>query len=211
MSENIAIKAHRKILMGRRVRQLSKHISELIPVDAVSVLDVGAGTGEVAQAVNSFRPELAVSGVDIYIRQKTFVPVVKYNGSSLPFDDGSFDVVMAVDVLHHCNDPVSMLKECARVSKTWVLIKDHISDSVYDEKVLRFMDWVGNRAHGVVIPYNYLSTSDWSSAFAVIGLEKVHNVDQLDLYPMPFEILFGRSLHCCFLLKKVESKPDGYR
>ena len=57
---------------------------------------------------------------------------------------------MIVDVLHHCNDPVSVLKECARVSKRWVLIKDHVSDSVYDEKILKFMDWVGNRAHGVV-------------------------------------------------------------
>ena len=202
MKENVAVRAHRKIVMGRRVRQISKNITELIPDDVVSVLDVGAGTGEMAQAVNNLRPELTFSGVDVYIRPKTFIPIVEYDGYRLPFDDASFDAVMTVDVLHHCNDPVSLLKECARVSNRWVLIKDHVSDSVYDEKILKFMDWVGNRSHGVVLPYNYLSSSDWNSAFEKVGLESVKKVKELNLYPMPFDIIFGGSLHCLHLLRK---------
>lgn len=203
MKENIAVKAHRKIVMGRRVRQISSHISELMPKEVLSVLDVGAGTGEMAQAISSFRPELIFSGVDVYIRPKTFIPVVKYDGDTLPFDDDSFDAVITVDVLHHCDDPVAVLKECARVSKRFVIIKDHVSDSVYDEKILAFMDWVGNSAHGVVLPYNYLSTSDWASAFDKAGLKSMHNAKQLNLYPMPLDIVFGGSLHCLHLLKKT--------
>ena len=203
MKENIAVKAHRKIVMGRRVRQISSHISELMPKEVLSVLDVGAGTGEMAQAISSFRPELIFSGVDVYIRPKTFIPVVKYDGDRLPFNDNSFDAVITVDVLHHCDDPVAVLKECARVSKRFVIIKDHVSDSVYDEKILAFMDWVGNCAHGVVLPYNYLSTSDWASAFDKAGLKSMHNAKQLNLYPMPLDIVFGGSLHCLHLLKKT--------
>ena len=203
MKENIAVKAHRKIVMGRRVRQISSHISELMPKEVLSVLDVGAGTGEMAQAISSFRPELIFSGVDVYIRPKTFIPVVKYDGDRLPFNDNSFDAVITVDVLHHCDDPVAVLKECARVSKRFVIIKDHVSDSVYDEKILAFMDWVGNSAHGVVLPYNYLSTSDWASAFDKAGLKSMHNAKQLNLYPMPLDIVFGGSLHCLHLLKKT--------
>lgn len=202
MKENIAVKAHRKIVMGRRVRQISSHISELMPKEVLSVLDVGAGTGEMAQAISSFRPELIFSGVDVYIRPKTFIPVVKYDGDRLPFDDDSFDAVITVDVLHHCDDPVAVLKECARVSKRFVIIKDHVSNSVYDEKILAFMDWVGNSAHGVVLPYNYLSTSDWASAFDKAGLKSMHNAKQLNLYPMPLDIVFGGSLHCLHLLSK---------
>ena len=203
MKENIAVKAHRKIVMGRRVRQISSHISELMPKEVLSVLDVGAGSGEMAQAISSFRPELIFSGVDVYIRPKTFIPVVKYDGDRLPFDDDSFDAVITVDVLHHCDDPVAVLKECARVSKRFVIIKDHVSDSVYDEKILAFMDWVGNSAHGVVLPYNYLSTSDWASAFDKAGLKTMQNVNQLNLYPMPLDIVFGGPLHCLHLLKKT--------
>jgi SAM-dependent methyltransferase len=202
VKENIGVVAHRKVVMGRRVHQISKHISELIPDSVFSLLDVGAGTGEMAQAVNSFRPELNVSGVDVYIRPKTFIPIVKYDGNTLPFDDCTFDAVMIVDVLHHCNDPVAVLKECARVSKQFVIIKDHVSDSSCDEKVLKFMDWVGNRAHGVILPYNYLSSSNWNSAFIEAGLKKVSLTNQLNLYPMPFDIIFGGTLHCLHLLRK---------
>lgn len=202
MKENIAVKAHRKIVMGRRVRQISSHISELMPKEVLSVLDVGAGTGEMAQAISSFRPELIFSGVDVYIRPKTFIPVVKYDGDRLPFDDDSFDTVITVDVLHHCDDPVAVLKECARVTKKFVIIKDHVSDSVYDEKILAFMDWVGNSAHGVVLPYNYLSSSDWASAFDKAGLKSMKNAKHLNLYPMPLDMVFGGSLHCLHLLSK---------
>jgi len=184
------------------VRQISKNISELIPDDVVTVLDVGAGTGEIAQAVNSFRPELTIYGIDVYIRPKTFIPILKYDGNVLPFDDNSFDAVIAVDVLHHCNDPVSVLKECTRVSKQWVLIKDHVCDNIYDEKILKIMDWVGNRFQGVALPYNFLSSSDWNYAFDKVSLKSVCQVHQLNLYPLPFDIIFGGSLHCLHLLRK---------
>ena len=202
VKENIAVKAHRKVVMGRRVRQISRNISDLIPGNVLSVLDVGAGTGEMAQAIQSIRPELTFSGVNVYIRPKTFIPVFKYDGAVLPFEDNSFDAIIIVDVLHHCTDPVSVLKECARVSKRWVIIKDHVSDSALDSKILAFMDWVGNRAHGVVLAYNYLSTSDWCTIFNKTGLKLVRDVKRLNLYPYPFDIIFGGSLHCLHLLEK---------
>ena len=107
-------------------------------------------------------------------------------------------------MLHHCGDPAVVLKECARVSKKWVIIKDHISDSRYDEIVLSFMDWVGNRSHGVVLPYNYLSSSDWSAAIGEAGLKKIDSFTKLKIYPMPFEFVFGGGLHCLYLLEKTD-------
>ncbi len=203
-SENLAVRAHRKMIMGRRVRQISKHIAEIIPVDVVSMLDVGAGTGEMALAIKNHRPRLDINGVDVYVRPKTFVPVKKYDGIKLPFADGAFDAVMTVDVLHHCADPVATLEECARVARRWVIIKDHVSNNSLDKATLRFMDWVGNRAHGVVLPYNYLSSIDWEEAFDRIDLIKINQCDRLELYPQPLETIFGGSLHCLYLLKKKE-------
>lgn len=203
MKENVAVKVHGRFVMGRRVRQISKNISNLLPEDVVSVLDVGAGTGEIAQAINMLRPKIQISGADVYIRPKTFIPVLEYDGNKLPFDDASFDAVITVDVLHHCNDPVAVLKECARITRKWVVIKDHVANSRYDKKVLKFMDWVGNKAHGVVLHYNYLSSSEWNLAFDKVKLKKVKKIDELNLYPMPFDIIFGGSLHCLYLLKKT--------
>jgi ubiquinone/menaquinone biosynthesis C-methylase UbiE len=203
MKENLAVRAHGNLIMGRRIRQISRSISNLIPQNVVSVLDVGAGTGEMAQAINRLRPNLEIFGADVYIRPKTAIPVLKYDGNKLPFEDASFDAAIMVDVLHHCKDPVSVLKECARITKKWVVIKDHIADSTYDRKKLMFMDWVGNRAHGVVLHYNYLSSSEWNTAFNKTKLKIVTKKDVLNLYPMPFDIVFGRALHCLYLLMKV--------
>ncbi|MBS1186366.1 MAG: SAM-dependent methyltransferase [Burkholderiaceae bacterium] len=200
--ENAAILAHRSLVMNRRVRRLSSLIAEIIPMGASTLLDVGAGSGEMALAVSRFRPELAVSGVDVFVRPKTFIPVAEYDGTRLPFDDDSIDVVMTVDVLHHCDDPVAVLRECARVASKWVVIKDHVCDSAYDRVMLRFMDWVGNRAHGVVLPYNYLSSSGWDAAFEQAGLRSVQHSRKLAIYPMPFDLVFGGTLHCLHLLEK---------
>lgn len=202
MNENLAVRIHRKVVMGRRVRQLSSHLTNLIPNEVVSILDVGAGTGEIAQAVSTLRPKLNIQGVDTYIRPKTFVKVTLYDGETLPFEDESIDLVMIVDVLHHCQNPEAVLKECGRVSKRWVLVKDHVSDGLFDRLRLRFMDWVGNRAHGVVLPYNYLSTKQWDMAFNYAGLRKASSVNNIMLYPYILDHLFGKKLHCMCLLVK---------
>ncbi len=203
MKENLAVRIHRNVVMGRRVRQISRNISDLIPENVVSILDVGAGTGEMAQAISRLRPKVEISGTDIYIRPQTFIPVVKYDGYKLPFDDASFDAVITVDVLHHCNDPIAVLKECARITRKWVVLKDHIANSTYDRKKLMFMDWVGNRAHGVVLHYNYLSSSEWEISFDKAKLKIVTKKDAFKLYPMPFDYIFGGPLHCLYLLMKV--------
>lgn len=39
MKENMAVKAHRKVVMRRRVLQISKNISKFIPWDVLSMLD----------------------------------------------------------------------------------------------------------------------------------------------------------------------------
>jgi len=202
MKENIAIKVHRAAVMGRRVRQLSKILSGMIPLEAKTVLDVGAGTGEIAVAINEHNQELSIHGVDVSVRSKTFIPVKEYDGVSLPYEDESFDIVMIVDVLHHTEIPSSLLLECKRVSRKWLLVKDHVNNSFIDEGLLRFMDWAGNRAHNVDLTYNYLSSLQWDEMFGDVGLKKVKTVIDLQMYPKLFDSVFGRGLHCVHLLSK---------
>lgn len=202
IEENLGVLIHRNILMGRRVRQISNGIAAIIPAGVKNVLDVGAGTGEMGQSIMALRPELSVSGVDIFVRPKTFISITPYDGEVLPFENESFDVVVIIDVLHHCKNPEALLKECARVSRAWVVIKDHTSNNIVDHQLLKFMDWVGNRAHGVGLLYNFLSSSAWNNTFNVSKLIAVKNYKNLSLYPKPFEYIFGGRLHFLKLLKK---------
>lgn len=198
--ENIVVIMHRKLIMGRRVKRLANAIASLLPPGVTSLLDVGAGTGEMAVAISSLRNNLKVDGVDVYIRPKVLIPVKEYDGIRLPYEDNSFDAVMLVDVLHHCDEPNKVLEECARVSRGYIVIKDHVADSWLENSLLIIMDWVGNRAHGVVLPYKYLSTTDWIQVLKDTGLTREKSVDKINIYPPFLEKIFGGRLHCCWLL-----------
>ena len=145
---------HGGYVFKRRVRVLSRHLSELLPHNA-SVLDVGCGDGLIAQQIMEKRGDLTVKGIDVMVRPQTHIPVEKFDGRKIPHADASFDAVMFVDVLHHTDDPFVLLQEARRVSRQAVVIKDHIRQGFLAGQTLRFMDWVGNARHGVVLPYNY--------------------------------------------------------
>jgi hypothetical protein len=57
------------------------------------------------------------------------------------------------------------------------------------------MDWFGNAAHGVRLPYNYLSDAEWQGIWSRLGLRIERLADRLGLYPRPFTWLFDRRLH----------------
>jgi hypothetical protein len=111
---------------------------------------------------------------------------------------------MFVDVLHHTHGIQQLLAEASRVSRRFVLIKDHLAESRLDFKTLQFMDWIGNRPHGVVLPYNYQSRAQWNGYFSAVGLTVRDWQDRIALYPPPFGALFGRRLHFVALLEKIE-------
>ena len=136
----------------------------------------------------------SIEGIDTLIRPTTQIPVRKFDGVTLPYQNQSFDMVMFVDVLHHTIDPKVLLSEAARVGRS-VLIKDHLRNGFLANQTLRLMDWVGNARHGVVLPYNYLSKTEWKEAFQEVGL-KINRIDTiLGLYPVPLSWVFERGLH----------------
>ena len=186
---------HGGMVFGRRVRVLSEQLAEAIPPGRGTVLDLGCGDGSVAAALMALRPELAVEGVDVLIRPETHIPVSRFDGHTLPFADGAFDYVTIVDVLHHTDDPARVLAEACRVARRGVVIKDHLLEGFAAGPTLRLMDWVGNRGHDVVLPYNYLSAQRWDAVFGEAGCRVVTRRASLRLYPAPASLLFDRQLH----------------
>ena len=185
---------HSKFVHEGRTRRLSTLLSELMPTNA-NVLDVGCGDGRIAFLIKSRRPDVEVQGIDVHVREETLIPVSRFDGENVPFADKSFDVVMFVDVLHHTQDPMILLLEAARVSRKVVLLKDHNDDGILSNFTLRIMDWIGNKPHGVGLPYNYWNRSAWDSAFIKAGLSMNARVEKLGLYPALIDSICGRGLH----------------
>lgn len=169
-------------------------MAALIPPDS-SVLDVGCGDGLIDSIVQELRPDIKIRGIDILPRDSTHIPVEIFDGATIPLEDSSFDVVSFVDVLHHVQDPLVLLKEAKRVSSRYILIKDHLVEGLFARHTLRLMDWVGNDRYGVSLPYNYWSQRQWQRAFEELGLEKDKQISHLNLYPYWLDWVFGRSLH----------------
>lgn len=194
---------HGSFVMNRRVKILARHLAYLLPEqEPLKGLDVGCGSGEVAYFLQKYRPKIELEGIDVLVRETKNhreslpqIPVRQFDGENLPFPDKHFDFIMLVDVLHHTSNPLQLLDECVRVAKSFILIKDHFCNSWLDEVRLRFMDWFGNSAYGVALPYNYFSTRQWEELEIAQGLIPEIKLAKLNLYPPPVGFIFDSQLH----------------
>jgi ubiquinone/menaquinone biosynthesis C-methylase UbiE len=89
-----------------------------------SILEIGIGTGRVGLPLSE--KSFDVSGVDISKRMmekaklKGIKNLILSDGSRVPFKDRSFDAILLAHVFHLLNDPISVMREGARVSKLGV-------------------------------------------------------------------------------------------
>jgi SAM-dependent methyltransferase len=185
---------HETRIKGRRAEVLSRRLAELMPENG-RVLDVGCGNGLVAWSIRQIRPDISIEGVDVLLQPDPHVPVRQFDGLHLPADDRSFDTVMFVDVLHHTDDPHPLLAEARRVSRSSIVIKDHLREGLLANATLRLMDHVGNARVGVRLPYNYWKRKQWQDEFRALGLAVEQWDEKLGLYPWPLSMWFERSLH----------------
>jgi len=189
----ITKKFHDKFVYNRRMDLLSNIISKQL-YDGQKILDIGCGDGKIDYLIMQ-KKDVNIIGVDVLVRDTTYIPVQKYNGRVLPFDDNEFDSVLFIDVLHHIAIPYDILKEAKRVTKNNIIIKDHLREGVLAYSTLKFMDYIGNAHYGVRLPYNYLNKGEWNTLFHRIGLACQGCNTKLNLYPFPFSLFFDRQLH----------------
>ena len=83
----------------------------------LSALDLGAGRGELSARLAALGYD--VTAVERYVPQfEAKVPLVDADlNQTFPFEDATFDVAMAVEILEHLENPRSFLRELARVLK----------------------------------------------------------------------------------------------
>lgn len=156
-------------LSQTRWRLLPGMLARHVPARA-RVLDVGCGSGAIAQRLRETAALHSIVGVDTVIQPDAAIPVTPYDGDRLPFDDGAFDLVLLIDVLHHTTDPRSLLDEALRVSKDRVLVKDHYWTTRADRWVLGVSDYLGNAPYGIDLPYTYQSMTQWTGLFRALGV-----------------------------------------
>lgn len=154
--------------------ELLRSLRAVIDPTHRKVLDVGGGTGIIAQAMKDLLAIPSVTSVDIEDRfLKTLdIDTAVYDGSRLPFQDASFDCAVFSNVLHHVPRAVRapLLRECARVTgRGPIYIKDHVAASALDHARLFALDAIGNVPFGGMVQASYLTAADWRELADAIG------------------------------------------
>jgi ubiquinone/menaquinone biosynthesis C-methylase UbiE len=108
VDRSVSFTGRNSSFFARRKAEILEEIVRpgLGPLEGLSLLDVGCGTGTTDQVLAPRVRQL--HGVDVseemLIKAQQNVPGAEfslYDGGRLPFDDESFDVVVAICVLHH--------------------------------------------------------------------------------------------------------------
>lgn len=195
---------HMRVVYSRRMSRLTQLLLPML-ADSKQVLDLGCGDGKIDSMIIERRPDIIIKGIDVLVRPDTYIDVMKYDGETIPYKDASFDTVMAIDVLHHTDNPCKVLLEMSRVSNHYIVLKDHVCNGFLSYIKLRAMDYVGNAHYHVRLPYNYLSKNKWNDIFENCGLSPVKTKTKLNLYKGIFHILFDGNLHFIIVLEKKSS------
>lgn len=113
------LRAENKLRIPWIVEEMHRKFSRTI-----SFLDIGCGAGMLTNAIAKIGHK--VTGIDLserslkIAREKDATGSVDYkmaNGYFLPFEDASYEIVSALDVLEHVEEPAKIIKEASRVLK----------------------------------------------------------------------------------------------
>lgn len=141
------------------------------PVDRL--LDIGGGTGVIAEAMQRLLPVSWVEAIDVVDRffKDLSVATHVYDGERIPFAERSFDAATINNVMHHIPIGVrpAVMAEIRRVVSGPVYIKDHVAASALDHARLIALDAIGNVPFGGQIKADYLTMAEWEKLASDAG------------------------------------------
>jgi 2-polyprenyl-3-methyl-5-hydroxy-6-metoxy-1,4-benzoquinol methylase len=156
-------------------REMCKDCVNFIKEDS-SLLDLGCGSGIIGKEFGRFFNS-EVLGLDILDNRVIEIPFRRYDGKNLSFlKDNSFDAVLINFVLHHCQNPIELLKESKRVSKDIIVIYENIPEGLLSKMFCYF--------HGVSFACffqknsnkgYFLKRKEWEEEFEKMGLKVLYS------------------------------------
>lgn len=169
-----------------RLKAMAPHIR---PHD--TVLDVGSGSGRFGLRLQD-ATGATVTGVDVVDYADAKIKTSVYDGTTLPFPDGQFDVVFLAFVLHHCRSHDPLFQEALRVARKKIIILEDTFDTPWQRLFVMWNDYHTNIVQGVIkvwkrflkpgvtnmpMPLTFRSIAGWQQYFAQFPDITVETVD----------------------------------
>ena len=134
------------------------------PGEGVKALDVATGGGHVARRLRAEGCEVVTADASPGMR-----PDVIGRAEDMPFDDGSFDVVVTRIAPHHFEDVRAAVAELERISSSLVVVEDTLFSSERHEEAEKLRDPSHVRSY---------TEEEWRGFLEEAGLE----VEQVELF-----------------------------
>jgi len=200
---------NRLMTAGRDVLWRRKMIRQMQPRAHASILDAGAGTGDLSREMRRRFPSARVTAADFTLGM--LLANNKWQGirrcsadaQSLPFTDACFDAVVSGFLVRNVTDVDLTLREMARVTKPGgqVLVLDmtrprkNLLSPMINFYINRIVPLIGTLVTGQKDAYTYLPDSTQNFLRAEVLAEKMKDAG---LHGVRFSILnFGTvAIHC---------------
>jgi ubiquinone/menaquinone biosynthesis C-methylase UbiE len=100
-----------------RTRALLTMLDSCVPGNALNVLDVGCGAGNMIHHLSRYGKVVGIDNnpIPLKIAHERGYDARLASAEDMPFDDESFALVTALDVVEHCEEDLQILRECHRV------------------------------------------------------------------------------------------------
>jgi len=149
------------------------------------ILDLGCGSGIVAKAFKDFF-QAEVMGVDIVDKRIVNIPFQMINGRNLPFPGNSFDAVLISYVLHHSQNPTSLLTEAKRVSKKIIIYED-LPEGFLSKIYCKVHQFSFDKLFGNPSKTSFKTEKDWEKIFKELGLKIIFK-KKINNFPVKKEL-----------------------
>jgi ubiquinone/menaquinone biosynthesis C-methylase UbiE len=134
------------------------------------ILDLGCGSAVVSKAFQDFF-QADVIGVDVLDRRICLIPFKIIDGRNLPFSNKSFDTVLIAYVLHHSEDPVSLLKEAERVTRKNIVVYEDLPEGFISKLFCKFHGNLFDTLFQNKSETLFKTGKEWQDIFKKLGLK----------------------------------------
>jgi len=204
-------------LLGNRAEIIGHQVETRLPERAVpkgaKILDFGAGDGRVTSLI-ARKLGIEIEGIDLAGHNGE--GVVAYDGNTLPFESGKFNLVLAICSLHHTSDIASHLDELHRVTRVGghIVVIETLADSLdpqFGADIGVILDYVACwclSERQIDIPGHYHGYHEWPDILRNHGFDLVTTLEDTG-YPNPGDLGVDQPLiqipHGIFI---AERRPD---
>ena len=147
--------------------EMAKEIAAHVPRGS-RLLDVGCGNGFIAHHLSALLG-CAAEGVDVEPTTEAPIAYQRFDGRTLPYEDGAVDAVLFAYVLHHAQDQLALLREARRVVAPGgrIVIYEDTPRAWID----RFLCWRHDRKwRPRTGPCTFRRDPEWRALFEDLGL-----------------------------------------